>query len=58
MAANSLKIDLEMYKGYAGLGDIVMLAWLMVMLETEQRGRSKDPAHPEQWQGTTTEGTG
>ncbi|HVK09763.1 MAG TPA: glycosyltransferase family 9 protein [Gemmataceae bacterium] len=28
MAANPLKIDLETYKGYAGLGDIVMLAWL------------------------------
>jgi ADP-heptose:LPS heptosyltransferase len=28
MAANPLKIDLETYKGYSGLGDIVMLSWL------------------------------
>jgi hypothetical protein len=28
MAACPLKIDLEGHKGYAGLGDIVMLAWL------------------------------
>lgn len=28
MAANSITIDLEGGKGYAGLGDIVMLAWL------------------------------
>lgn len=28
MAANPIKIDLETYKGYSGLGDIVMLSWL------------------------------
>src|SRR5687767_9811373 len=28
MADGPLKIDLENYKGYSGLGDIVMLAWL------------------------------